>query len=479
MNSKKWVVTALGLFLLFANKLLPVIPGMNETGTSVVCIFVGTILMLILVDLRWPCFLCVLAFATNGIYTLPNALSVAFGHNLFWLIALSGMLLGVLEDTGIIRRIAISIITCPLSKKGPWFFVGLLLFASLFIGCFIDGSCCMILMLALTAEILNSLKLKPGSKSAALLVMGVFMMVSISYGTTPFGHSSPVALMAMYAEAGFDTLDFATYCIPGMASALLLLILTMVALKVVFRLDTTPFSAYDADALRAELAPINRAEIVSGLTYVAVIIVWLLPNLVGWFAPEVAAFVSGLGINAPLIVAICFLCVYRIDGKPLFEISTRLEKAPWVPAILVGVNMLLAAAVQLPEAGFQQFFVNTLGPSLSAVPPIAFVIALSAGTILMTQFCSNMLSAVVFTSIAIPLISSGVVQGVEAGALCFAIALGANAAFCLPTASVQASLTYTSGWVPPRMQASFGALGAAAAVLVVSTVGYYVACLVI
>lgn len=40
---------------------------MTDVGTSVVCIFVGTILMLLFVDLQWPCLLCVLAFATSGI----------------------------------------------------------------------------------------------------------------------------------------------------------------------------------------------------------------------------------------------------------------------------------------------------------------------------------------------------------------------------------------------------------------------------
>lgn len=64
---------------------------------------------------------------TSDIYTLSDAISTAFGHNLFWLIVLSGMVLGVLEDTGIIRRVAISIITCKLSRKGPWFFVTLLI----------------------------------------------------------------------------------------------------------------------------------------------------------------------------------------------------------------------------------------------------------------------------------------------------------------------------------------------------------------
>lgn len=479
MSPSKWAVTAISLILMFGNGLFPNIPGMTDVGTSVVCIFVGTILMLLFVDLQWPCLLCVLAFATTGIYSLSDAIATAFGHNLFWLIVLSGMVLGVLEDTGIIRRVAISIITCKLSRKGPWFFVSLLMFASMFIGFFIDSSCCMILMLALTSEILKSLEIKQGNRTAALIVMGVFLMVSIAYGATPFGHSSPVALLGMYEEAGFNVLSFATYCIPGVISAVIFLALMLVYFKVALKLDVAPLCSYDADALRSSLGPISRAEIVSGLTYVAVILVWLLPNIIGGVLPGVADFINTLGVNAPLIVAIVFLCLYRVDGKPLFDFQHRLVTAPWVPAILVGVNMLLAAAVQLPEAGFTDFFVNNIGPALGGIHPMLFVLVMCGGTILMTQFCSNMLSAVVFTTIAIPMMSSGVITGVEGGALCFAIAIGANVAYCMPTASTLAAFTYTSGWVTPKMQASVGAFGAIMGALVISFIGYNLAALVL
>lgn len=90
-----------------------------------------------------------------------------------------------------------------------------------------------------------------------------------------------------------------------------------------------------------------------------------------------------------------------------------------------------------------------------------------------------MLSAVVFTTIAIPMMSSGVITGVEGGALCFAIAIGANVAYCMPTASTLAAFTYTSGWVTPKMQASVGAFGAIMGALVISFLGYNIAAFVL
>lgn len=59
----------------------------------------------------------------------------------------------------------------------------------------------------------------------------------------------------------------------------------------------------------------HAADIVSGLTYVGVILVWLLPNIIGGFLPDVSNFINTLGVNAPLIVAIVFLALYRVDGN--------------------------------------------------------------------------------------------------------------------------------------------------------------------
>lgn len=83
MKPWKWIVTAICLFLMFFNFVLPPIGGFTAAGTSVICIFAGTIGLFVTVNVMWPVMLCLLAFACSGLYSLTQVTQMAMGNNIF------------------------------------------------------------------------------------------------------------------------------------------------------------------------------------------------------------------------------------------------------------------------------------------------------------------------------------------------------------------------------------------------------------
>ena len=50
----KKVIIFVCFVLLFGNRWFPAVPGLNPVGVTTLSIFVGTMLLMILVDITWP-----------------------------------------------------------------------------------------------------------------------------------------------------------------------------------------------------------------------------------------------------------------------------------------------------------------------------------------------------------------------------------------------------------------------------------------
>lgn len=101
MNTKKKILLVISLVLMFGFKYFPPIMGLNPIGMATLGITVGTIILLIGVNLIWPAFLCMLAFAVNGVYTLNQAIAGTLGGSIFWFMLINAMVIGAIEKTGL------------------------------------------------------------------------------------------------------------------------------------------------------------------------------------------------------------------------------------------------------------------------------------------------------------------------------------------------------------------------------------------
>lgn len=471
MSVGQWIVTAICVFFMFFNKLLPCFPGLNEIGTSTIYIFAGAVIMMMAVGITWPPFLAVLAFATNDIYPLATGLQMSMGHNVMWVIIFSGMILGVLTDAGLLRRIAVMMITSRLSRKGPWFLACAIILAGFVIGCFMDPTVTCILMFALCGEILNTLGIKKGHRIGEFLMLGLCSFIAISYCSTTLGHSVPLTVMALFEELG--TYNQLQYLIAGIAVGIVYFVVYILIYKFIYRVDVKELANFDADALKATLPPMSKEEKYGAIIYGCVIALWLLPSCLTSVAPGFAAFMSKLGANAPLIVAVCVMAVIRVNDKPLLDIGHQIKaNVPWTAAILVGVNMLLGSAITNSEAGITPWLTEMIGPMFSSMAPMVFVFLICLVAFIITQFTGSMLTATLTCAVAIPLLSSGLVSGVNTGALAFCISVTTALGWGTPPSGAWAALIAGQGWVRSKTQILEGVVGAFVGFLITVFLGY-------
>lgn len=476
MKGWKWGVLAVSLFLMFGNALLPNMWGLDRIGMATVCIFVGTMLLMILCNLIWPLFLSIMAFILNGVYTLNEALSISLGHNLMWFTVYCCMVLYVLRETGILRRMAIWLISRPIATKSPWLFLGSIFLATMLMGYIMDCTALIILYASLVGQIFEELDIKKGERFAEVIMIGIMLAVGVSYGATPIGHTIGVLAIGQFEPLG--TTSFAHFIITSVIMSLLFFVIIMLAMKFVFRLDVSRLQGYDPSKLSAELGPITKEEIVSVAIFFGIIVLWLLPTFLQNIAPGVFTVLNSLGMCAPVWVGMLIMILVPINGKPLMNFEKALaDGVAWPAAFSMAVAMMLGSAITNPEAGVSAMLTNMLAPLFGEMSPVLFVFIVCMLCMLVTNFSSNTVATMLVATIAIPLVSGGIIEGVHPQALAIAVGNCACYAFAAPPGGTYAAYTSGTGWVSPKGMFTVGGTFAIVFGAIFATLGYQLAIL--
>lgn len=477
MKLYKWIVIAISVFLMFFNSLLPPILGLGQLGMSIICIFAGTMALLLLVDLNWPLLLSILAYSWCGVYSVSEAVSLSLGNSVFWFVALSGLLIVALERCGVIKRIALWFLTRPSNNGHPWRFVASLFLSALLIGCIMDPTALVILFSALTEEILKLLGRKKGDRFGELLMIGILVFIGMSYGITPIGHPVPVMMLSMFEP--IESVNFLHYCVIGLVVAAVYFVIVMLIMKFVFRLDVSALKDFDPAALnKLDVPPLDKSGKISCGIYIGVIVLWLLPSFIQGISPELYAKLSSFGTIMPLLLGLILLNVIHVDGKPVMNFGASLKETPWMACIPSAAAMLIGGSLSHADAGITDALATALGPALSQTSPALFVIIVCLLCTVMTNVSSDMVTSILFATISVTLISSGVIQGVNITGLCVALGVCASCAYATPPGAAYAAVIAGSGWVRVKKQLLDGGLFGLAASLSCSLVGYSVAALI-
>lgn len=473
MQPYKWFVAAAGIFLLFFNYLLPPIMGLTPVGMAVLCIFLGTILMMLLIDLVFPVLLCILAFAVNGVYTFSEALAMSLGHNIFWFVVFSGMVISTMNKTGILKRIALWAISRPFTKKSPWLFVGTVFYVIMMLGSIMDCTACIILFTAIMEEILNELNVKKGERFGEIMMFGIMVFVGVSYGMSAIGHSVPIAAIALFNDPSVNIL---TYCATGYVMGTIMFVVFMVLLRYVFKLDIERLRSFDPTTLEQEKKPWSKGEVICSLVYVVVIILWLAPAFLQNLAPTLCAFITRLGQTTPLIIATVVLALVFIDGRPLMDIRQEIKDgAPWGACFPVAAAMLLGAAVSNPDTGIATAISTYMGPIFGSLPPLIFIMCCCLLSGMMTNFSAGMISMMIAATVTLTLINGGAVTGISVPAMCIVVSTASSFAYATPPAGTYSAIVSGQGWLSKKNMFVWGLAIALLWCLMYGTLGYTVA----
>lgn len=438
------------MILLFFSRFFPTVGGLEQEGITTLSIFVGTMLLMILVDLTWPVLLTIAAMTLAGIFPMNEALKTAFGNHIFLFVLMNTLVLAVLRDCGVLKRIAVWMMTRSFTKRSPWLLLTAMYLSELILGCFMNCTVIVILYCTIAETIFEAMHLEKGNKMAEQIMLGVCVICALSYGVSPIGH--PVAIISMELFSSLQAVNYAQFLLVGLLISAVFFVLFMLALRFLFRLDLSPFRDFDTELLKKDIGPVTKEEIVSVSVFALVVVWWVLPGLIQNALPGVYTVMNSLGTCFPLLLAISFFCIVPINGKLMMNYVTSLKRdASWQAAYPMATAMLLSAALTRPEAGITEFASGALTPVLGSMPPFLFVLVVCGVATFLTNFSNITIIVTLFGTVAVTLMQSGVINGVVAGAFCIVFSI--SSCFAVATvSSTYGAIVGSSGWVSRKTQ---------------------------
>lgn len=477
MKYWKRFVTAAAIFLMFFNRLLPTFGGLSQVGVSTLCIFFGTMSLLLFVDLFWPVLLSILAFAVSGVYSFSQAISMTFGHPIYNFCLFSTVLFYELRQSGLLRRMAVWLISRPAARRSPWMFVGSLWAAELIIGSFMNCTVTILLFTTLAEEIFATVGIKKGDRTGSFIMLGLLTFCALSFGITPIGHPTPIVGIGIFSELA--SVGFLEYSLTGFAVAAVFFVLFIIIMKYGYKLDMSAFKDYDPSVLRSDVRPISRREKLGIVIFAFVVVLWLLPSVIQNTFPELYSFLNGMGTLTPVLLGCIAMCLIRIDGKPMMDLQDALKNGvAWNAAFPIAIAMLLSSAMTNSDAGITEFIAARLGPVFGPMPAIVFVVLICFFCTIMTDYSSDTVTCVLCSTISLAMIRSGVVTGVDPAALCIALGISSGAALGSPAGATYSAVVAGQGWLSRKDQFIHGTTQGVLIAVVASTIGYYIGCFI-
>lgn len=442
----------LGIAAFGALLLLPAPEGMPAAAWRVVAVaaLMATWWLTEALPLAATALLPLVLFPLLGILKIGAAAAPYADPVLF--LFLGGLALGLAtERWGLHRRVALRLVGALGVKPGA-LVLGFMA-ATAFISMWVSNTATAAMMLPVTLSVVGLLGAREDAADtrgdfATALLLGVAFAASIGGIATLIG-TPPNALFAGYMQRNHGiTIGFAQWMIVGVPVAVVLLLLTWLALtRVVFRLPREAPAGL-AERLGHEIAalpPLGYAEAMVGLVFVATAAAWL-------FRPLLAPLVPGLDDTVIAVAAALALFVIpsRRGGALLDWPSAA--RLPWGVLLLFGGGLSLAAGIG--ESGLAAWVGARLG-TLGHLPAVVAMLAIVATTIAISELASNTATAASFLPLAASIAAGMGVAPVE---FTLPVALAASCGFMLPVATPPNALFFGTGRIGVGQMARAGIL---------------------
>jgi sodium-dependent dicarboxylate transporter 2/3/5 len=447
-SSKRFLhlLTALGI-LLVIKLFVPATNGLTTIGVSVLAIFAAVIYLWIFVAIDWPSFLVVVIFGSiAGGFGQGASYEKSFGTNMIPLNVAVMLMNDVMQKVGINKKLATWFITRNMVRNRPYVFITMFFLAGMVLHLFMEIIPPLIMMLAMAESICDDLGYQRGEKFRKVLAMGILWTGVVMFGSSPIAHATILIVIGVVENMTGVRIPYIKYMAVGIPFALLFLTGTMLTIKFIIRPDVSKFVNYDIDKRRTELQPLSTEAKVTLAIFLCVVVMWILPEF-GAFIPflkPLSDFLRTQGAAFPPVLGVGAMAIVSIKGKPLMNFLESIKNVSWGSVLFACTILLISSNMSMESAGISKMLNNVVGPIAASVPAALIVIVSLVLTALVTQFMSNVLTAVLMINTfgTVLLAASGNVALVTV--LGVLTAMVANTAFLTPSSSAAAPILFGS-----------------------------------
>jgi sodium-dependent dicarboxylate transporter 2/3/5 len=463
---------AAALFFMFGLQFIPPPDGLTRIGMNILGIFIGTIILWIFVAVDWPNILCLVALSFSKVVNYQAVLAGSLGSWLTMFLASSFMLSYAMSECGFSRRVAIWGITRPIAQKNSFAFLALFLFGPILIGSVMSPTTVILIFLPIANEIFSQLGYEKGDPFPQMVVLGLAFSSTISSSMTPIAHAWPIMAISLLEKSTGVSINFLSYMAFGVITGLVVFAAMVLMFKFIYKPDLSRLKNLNVARFSDSLKPMDTREKATACIFGLVVIMWILPSLLEFIAPETGKKLSAYGVTVPPMIGVAIMSVLRIGGKPLLNFSEAVMKGvSWPGIFLAATAMIVSQVLVLPEAGLVDFLVTHISPVVGSIHPVLFLLFIFTWCIFQTNFSADTVAVSVSFSIAVPIAMTmtGVLNPM---ALTACIGAGAGFAYATPPAGGPTNVVAASGWVNLKDMAKWGILLAIVYVFITLLVGY-------
>lgn len=383
-----------------------------------------------------------------------------------------------IERWNLHKRIALMV----LSKIGtsPGRLVLGFMLATAVLSMWISNTATTLMMVPIALSASAALGDKSGRTATAIL-LGVCYSASIGGIATPVGTPTNLIAINWLEDNVGASISFATWMAFGLPTVALLLPTTW--WSITRGLPKLTNGAAVAKHVRASLAalgklttPERRVAIVFGCVATLWITRLWSVKLLDAAGFDLLSTYSGAQVDMMIAIAgaitMFIVPASKTEGRALLKWEEA-ERLPWGVLILFGGGIALGNGMKRSE--LSEWIGEQLAV-LSVLPPYFFVLAVVALVLFLTELTSNVAT---MTTLAPILGALSVAVGAAPESLLAPAAVAASCAFMLPVATAPNAIVYAAGHTPIRVMARAGLRINLIGIIIIATIGHFIAPLVL
>jgi len=447
------VIVIVAVLLMFGTSFLPPIFGLTLSGMRVLAILIAGLMIWLFVGIEWASILILMSLMMIPELGPGAVMAGSLGNGTVYFLILTFMLSASLAYTGVAKRLAIWFMTSKLSRKGPWFTVGMIYISIFVLASGLSATATLLVFIPIFYEIFKTLSYEKSDKDPfpSMMMLGLVVIAQLAQSTTPISHAMTLIGMATYGRMTGNEMSFFDYTSVAMPIGIVILVLWFLLCRFVLKPDVSRMSRLDFDSIKAQQGPMSTEEKIASFIYLTVVVLWVMPGLTQQLIPALSPIFSGIHQNYPPTVGIVLLHFIRIKGKPVLPYDEAIKAVPWNLALFMGCLLMIGTAFSNGDIGLQTWIPEVLGPALGGVSGVVFLVILILILTLITNFLSIAVVIAIGMTIAIPLALSIFSGQINPTLVAIMITAVAQYSYATAPSTPPAAVAIGSGWTVGKL----------------------------
>ncbi len=455
---------------------LPPVTPMTATGNKVLGVFIGTVLMLSLVDTVWPVFLSVILLSRTGIAPLNAIIAGSFGNWVIYFILMSFMLTHALSESGFINRVVAKFMSMKFVTKTPWIFTFSIGMLGMILAAFMDQVPAAAFILAFCNTIYKEMGYTHKDMFPHIANIVAIFGVNIGGASTPISHPLAMVGLGVYESIAKEPISLFSYLVFGVPTGIIIFALMCLLVRIFAKPDFSRFKDFNIQNILAEQKPMDLKEKTTVSIFFFTVIMWMVPGILTMTMPD-AAFVKALntyGITFWAIFAVVLMSIISINGEPIINAAKVANKnINWAILIFVSIGIYLGGAVSDKSTGVSDFIIANVVPLTEGISPIMIVMLFGLISCALTNFASNVTSITIMTGVAVTLALGGTTLNPVAIALVCTFA--GSCAYTFPSGFATVAMLHGNEYSGKSQIYKYGFAMIALTTIIATFIGYNVA----